>query len=299
MSQFELMMVLKIAVAPMALSFGLALGIGAILRKKGSEGSDHAIWPGLVAIVVAMLAGQFLYFDVKVPDRVALVEGWQWLMLFAMASLLTVFTAFLPKGRRRVGEVTRVVLFAGVIIMSVRALAAMERSTALAWMIGAPLVCGAWSVSLASCGEKLAGRLWPGVLAIVCTISAITLFLLHSLTHFIMAGALAAALGGVFISQLALRKQPGLVASAGGNFPLLMLAGLFVVHVLYLDDVPIHTLVILMAAPWGVLASLSPGIRGRSRVVVGVVQIVIVVGIAAAAFLPVALNYEPDPYAGY
>lgn len=298
MSREELLMIVKIAVVPLVLAFAIALAIGALLRKRESD-SPVGPWPAIVAIGIATLTGQLLYFGVHIPDSVRLVEGWQWLMLFAMTAIVLLPISSILRPREWLGEILRILLFAGFVVMSVRALAAMERSTAIAWMIGAPIVCGVWATALARCGESSAGRLWPGVVAVVCTVSAITLFMLGSATHFFATATLAAAIGGVFVSQIMLRKPSNLVSDAGGNFPLLLLAGFLIVHTLFLDDVPVHTLVILMAAPWGVLITRVPGIRGRRPIVVGVIQFAVVLAILAAALIPVVLSYEPDPYAGY
>ncbi|MCB9853699.1 MAG: hypothetical protein H6819_11430 [Phycisphaerales bacterium] len=298
MSREELLMVVKIAVVPLVLAFAIALGIGALVRNRKDD-SRIGQWPGIVAIGIGMLTGQALYFGVHFPDSIRLVEGWQWLMLFAIASIVLLPVSSSRKSREWIDENVRVFLFAGFVVMSVRALAAMERSTALAWIFGAPIVCSVWALALARCGHSSAGRLWPGIVAVVCTVSAITLFLLGSATHFFATATLAAAVGGVFLSQILLRRTPKLVSDAGGNFPLLLLAGFFIVHTLFLDDVPVHTLVILMAAPWGVLVSHIPGVRSKGPIVVGVIQFAVVLAVLAAAFVPVVLHYEPDPYAGY
>lgn len=299
MSHEELMMVFKIAIVPLVVAFGLSIAIAAILRKRKTDAETAPTWPGIIAIGIGMLAGQIAYFGVPIPASVRLVEGWQWVLAFAAAALVLLPASSLPRPREWLGEGIRIVLFAGFVFMAVRALAAMERSTMIAWMVGSPIVCGIWATALARCGERAAGRLWPGILAVVCTVSAITLFLLNSATHFFLTAALAASLGGVFFSQAILRRRPRLFSSAGGNYPLLLLSGFCLVHALYLEDVPLHALVILLAAPWGVLIGWMPGIRGRHKALVMTLQFLVVAAILAAAFVPVYLNYEPDPYAGY
>lgn len=298
MTHEELMMVVRTAVAPLVLAFAICAGFGAILRRR-VEPTEVGHWPAVVAVGAAMLAGQLWYFGLHIPANVRLVEGWQWVQVFAIISMLLLPVSSLRRPRGWLGDSIRFFLFVGFVFMAVRGLASMERKTAVLWMIGAPLICGIWATSLGIVGSRSARRLWPGILAVVCTISAITLFMLGSATHFFATASLAAALGGVFFCQPLLRRHRGLVAKAGGNFPLLLLAGYLLVHLLYVEDVPVHTLAILMAAPWGVLIRHVPGIRDRKPWVIGVVQFAVVLAILAAAFVPAWLHYEPDRYAGY
>ncbi|HPF40048.1 MAG TPA: hypothetical protein P5081_04345 [Phycisphaerae bacterium] len=298
MSQQEWMLILQTAVAPLVLGFAIASAIGFAMRHRDPD-RPVGDWPGVVAIGLAALTGQLWFGGLHWPQRLALVEAWQWIVGFAITAILLLPVSNAPKAKAWLGDVIRIALFALATFFVVRALAVMERSTAIRWMIMAPIACGAWATALSRIGPQVARRLWPCILAIVLTLSAVTLFLTGSLTHFALLAALAAATGGVFFSQLTMRARPALVANAGGSFSLLFFAGLLLVHALYVDDVPFRALGALMIAPFGVLVGLIPGLRTRHPRWAIALQIATTLAIAACALVPVILNYEPDPYAGY
>lgn len=299
MSPEEIQMAIKIAVVPLVVAFLVVVVVTRLLQRKGDASSRAAAWPGVLAVGVGMVTGQLLYFGVHIPDGIRLVEGWQWLLLFAVVSIVLLPASQFPRPRKWLGEALRIVVFTAFVVMSVRALASMDRATSIKWIAGATIGCSLWATGLSVVGPRTAGRLWPGILAIVCTVSAVSLFLLHSARNFLLTGALAAALGGVLFGQLVWRRKPSIVANGGGNYPLLVLAGLLLVHALYVDEASLTTMLILMAAPLGVVIGLVPPIRRRHVALAGAIQIAAVLAILAFAIVPLILNYEPDPYAGY
>ncbi|MCA9254287.1 MAG: hypothetical protein KDA33_01560 [Phycisphaerales bacterium] len=298
MDQQLTLLVLQVAIVPLTMAFAMASAIGFALRRRDPDRSIGD-WPGVVSIGLAALTGQLWFGGLHWPQSVALVEGWQWIVAFAIAAILLLPASGAPKSRVWLVDGVRIALFALATFFVVRALASMERGTAICWMIIAPIVCGAWATALSRLGSHVARRLWPCILAVVYTLSAVTLLLTGSLTHFALLAALAAATGGVFFSQLTMRARPALVANAGGSFSLLFFGGLLLVHALYVDDVPFRALGAPMIAPFGVLVGLIPGLRTRHPRWAIVLQLVATMAIAACALVPVILNYEPDPYAGY
>lgn len=288
---------LKLALLPVGVSFAIAGGLTVFLRNKPQTRPEF--WVAPLAICCGMFVGQIAYDGFHWPKSIRVVEGWQWLQAFAVVALLVLPFGLIPKPRSWLVEILRFAAFAGFAAMAILALPSLPRSTAYLWIAGATIVGATWATALSRLAAPIAGKLWPGMLALVVVAAAVTMALQSSARIGFLTAALAASLGGILLAQLVSIRRPSLSANAGRTYAPLLLVGMLIVHRHYSLDVPEYTLPVLLLAPFGTLIGRLPWLRRQHTAINIAAQIIAVVAIAALVVVPSAMAYETDPYADY
>lgn len=284
----------------LALPIGVAIVIAAILlfitRSHTSESPQLRL--GGLIVPISYLAAHLVHFARPDWTNWRMVDAWQWIVPAAIAAALAIIIDVLAS-RGWLRWLIRLILVAALTIVSLQSYIehTWQRGQAIIWIAALSIGGAAWwaVVQYAASADK---QSWFSIQWLLLTIASGAIFVLSGSQRLLeMTMMLGAPIGVAMILQLIGRR-----ALAAGIFAAapIILFGLWLNAYFYASEAAWWRVLVPAAAPLaGLLAIWPPLTRIRSSRLRGTLTTAAILAILAAAVVPAAMMYEPNPYGGY
>lgn len=282
----------------LALPGGIALVVGAIAFWLKSHQST-AWWArlrGVTIVPLAYIVAHFVHFPQRDWGNWQAVDAWQWILPgAALAMIVGVLDAIV--GRVWLKILLRIILLAAFAAITLNPMIRHTWTTSQSaiWIAGVALVGAAWWELAERAGRKPVAN-WVAAQWLLLAIGCGAIFVLsYSQRLLEMCMILGSALGICVVIQIAGARAvaAGLLAVAP-----FILIGLWLNAHIYADMPWWRAAIPAVAIFGGVIGRHIPR-SGAKPWVGGLVGLLLVALVLAAAIIPTAMQYEPDPYSGY